>query len=278
MASRCACQRQLEPPGGTTCSDSGLTDCGQPRIALWGWVGVGEAVPQVKRCRGGRGGGGRGRIFALPPHPALSIPTTTTAADPPGTGQARPRRPLFASRRARMGVPAAAPPGGGCDLGRMGYENGAQNSARRCNRGSRRAAVGHSGGIGGAGAGGAPVGCVGAGRPGIGGGWGGPALTSLTGLARLLRSPGTRCSGGSSIPTTTTAADPSRAGRAGSRGPLAAPRGFRPGGSRHRPARGGAIAWMVASNMAYSCDFARRAGCRWVQRGLRSWWRGRGVC
>ena len=94
-------------------------------VALWGWVGVGEAVPQVKRCRGGRGGGGRGRIFALPPHPALSIPTTTTAADPPGTGQARPRRPLFASRRARMGVPAAAPPGGGCDLGGMGYKNGA---------------------------------------------------------------------------------------------------------------------------------------------------------
>ena len=58
--------------------------------------------------------------FALPPHSALSIPTTATAADPPGTGQARPRGPFFASRRARMGVPAAAPPGGGCDLAEWG--------------------------------------------------------------------------------------------------------------------------------------------------------------
>ena len=43
MASRCACQRQLEPPGGTTCSESGLADCGQPRSCAlglgWGWGG-----------------------------------------------------------------------------------------------------------------------------------------------------------------------------------------------------------------------------------------------
>ena len=114
MASRCACQRQLEPPGGTTCSETGLADCGQPRSCAlglgWGWGGSAAG----KTMQGGQGGGGgRGRIFALPPHPALSIPTTTTAADPPGTGQARPRRPLFASRRARMGVPVAARPAGG---------------------------------------------------------------------------------------------------------------------------------------------------------------------
>ena len=117
MASRCACQRQLEPPGGTTCSESGLADCGQPRSCAlglgWGWGGSAAG----KTMQGGRKGG----IFALPPHSALSIPTTATAADPPGTGQARPRGPFSASRRARMGVPAAAPPGGGCDLGRMGY-------------------------------------------------------------------------------------------------------------------------------------------------------------
>jgi hypothetical protein len=110
MASRCACQRQLEPPGGTTCSESGLADCGQRAVALWGWVGVGEAVPQVND-----------RDFCSPAAPRIvNSHHYTTAADPPRTGQARPEGPFSASQRVRMGLPTAAPPGG-CDLGRMGY-------------------------------------------------------------------------------------------------------------------------------------------------------------
>ena len=49
MASRCACQRQLEPPRGTTCSESGLADCGQPRSCAlglgWGWGGSAAGKP-----------------------------------------------------------------------------------------------------------------------------------------------------------------------------------------------------------------------------------------
>ena len=192
MASRCACQRQLEPPGGTTCSESGLADCGQPRSCAlglgWGWGGSAAG----KTMQGGQGGE-EGVGFLLSRRtPHCQFPPLPRPRIHPGPARLDRGGPFFASRRARMGL--------------VGHPLGAWGAAGR-------------------------------GSTEVGGG---PALTSLSRLARLLRSPGTRCSGGSSIPTTTTAADPSRAGRAGSRGPLAAPQGGSAGGflPPTRPGRG----------------------------------------
>ena len=103
-------------------------------------LGTSIASVQVRTAgfphRWGRGGVGRGRApaggslgvpgprasnvqpalpHALPfcPSPRVVHSHTFRVADPPRAGQARPMVPVAASRRARVGLPAAGPPGGG---------------------------------------------------------------------------------------------------------------------------------------------------------------------
>ena len=79
MASRCACQRQLEPPSGTTCSESVLADSGWTWSYCWsnsgqcgcalglGWGRRGSKTMALQDE--GEGGGG------LLSHPGLGTPT-----------------------------------------------------------------------------------------------------------------------------------------------------------------------------------------------------------